>query len=69
MFIKVDVDKVPAVARRLKVLAMPTFVFMKKGRRVGGFMGASEGKLRQGLESDGAVSDICSTVASACTLM
>ena len=69
MFIKVDVDKVPAIARRLKVMAMPTFVFLKRGHRVGGFMGASEGKLREGLESDGAVSDICSTVASACSLM
>jgi len=69
VFIKVDVDKVPAIARRLKVMAMPTFVFLKRGHRVGGFMGASEGKLREGLESDGAVSDICSTVASACSLM
>jgi thioredoxin 1 len=55
VFLKVDVDKVPSIKKTLGVWAMPTFAFLKKGRKVGSFMGANEKMLRRGLEHDGHV--------------
>ena len=68
LFLKVDVDKCKRTAKNLGVIAMPSFFFFKAGEKVGGFMGASEAKIRQGLENDGKVSDICSMIANACVI-
>jgi thioredoxin 1 len=60
VFVKLDVDACPSSARGLRIMAMPTFVFLKNGSRIGSFMGANESLLRQGLESEGKVGGICS---------
>ena len=64
-FLKVDVDACPRTKAALGIMAMPTFVFMQEGKRVGGFPGASERLLRKGLDNNGRVS-VCSYV---CPLM
>lgn len=51
LFIKVDVDDVPEIAQRYQVLAMPTFLFLRGGKIVGRFSGASAEKLREMLTS------------------
>ena len=61
VFVKVDVDACPRTARSLRVMAMPTFVFLKNGNRMGSFMGANEALLLRGIESDGKVGGICSS--------
>ena len=61
VFVKVDVDACPRTARSLRVMAMPTFVFLKNGNRMGSFMGANETLLLRGIESDGKVGGICSS--------
>ena len=50
-FVKVDVDEVPEIAQRYQVLAMPTFLFLREGKVVGRFSGASAEKLREMLTS------------------
>lgn len=61
VFIKVDVDKVPAIKRILGVWAMPSFFFLREGNKVGSFMGANEGLLRRGVANGGNVGGICSS--------
>jgi thioredoxin 1 len=51
VFIKVDVDEVSEIAQRYQVLAMPTFLFLRGGKIVGRFSGASAEKLREMLTS------------------
>uniref|UniRef100_A0A1B6MHR9 Thioredoxin domain-containing protein n=1 Tax=Graphocephala atropunctata TaxID=36148 RepID=A0A1B6MHR9_9HEMI len=46
VFLKVDVDQCGEVAAQYSVRAMPTFVFIKNGRKVDSFSGADLGKLR-----------------------
>ncbi|XP_017065986.1 thioredoxin-1 [Drosophila eugracilis] len=43
--LKIDVDKFDELTERYKVRSMPTFVFLKKDRRVAAFSGADEHKL------------------------
>eukprot|EP01031_Cornospumella_fuschlensis_P023978 gene23978-29024_t len=50
IFLKVDVDEASDVAEKYKVAAMPTFVFLKGGKEVGRFAGASVEKLQEMLE-------------------
>jgi thioredoxin 1 len=45
VFVKVDVDEVPAVSEKYKVSAMPTFLFLKNGVEIDRFSGASQQKL------------------------
>ena len=59
IFVKVDCDKVPNLAKRLRVMAMPTFVFMREGAQVGKLMGASEDKLREALDKGGNYNGAC----------
>ena len=60
VFIKVDMDQAgPSLKSELGVWALPTFCFLRDGKKVGSFMGANESLLRQGLEQDGRVS-MCS---------
>ena len=47
IFVKVDVDEVPELAREYSVNAMPTFCFLRKGKQVERFSGASKDKLTQ----------------------
>ncbi|XWS68885.1 hypothetical protein CRYUN_Cryun04dG0132100 [Craigia yunnanensis] len=49
-FIKVDVDMLAAVAREFKVEAMPTFVFVKKGKEVDRIVGARKAELQKMIE-------------------
>ena len=56
VFLKVDVDKAPGVSKQLKVMAMPTFVFVRSGKRVGSVTGASAARIKVGLDNDGSVS-------------
>ena len=60
VFIKVDVDQVPTLKSELSVWALPTFVFLRYGKKVGSFMGANPSWLRRGLENNGQVS-MCSS--------
>ena len=53
VFVKVDVEKFPQIKNRIGVWALPTFAFVKHGKKVGSFMGANERQLRRGLENDG----------------
>ena len=46
VFLKVDVDEVPTISQRYQVMAMPTFLFIKKGDVIDRFAGASVDKLR-----------------------
>jgi thioredoxin 1 len=46
-FLKVDVDEAPAISERFKVMSMPTFIFLKNGKVVDRFSGASVEKLRE----------------------
>ena len=61
VFLKVDMDKVPSLKNELSVWALPTFAFLRYGKRVGGFMGANPSLLRRGLENNGEVS-LCSSI-------
>jgi thiol-disulfide isomerase/thioredoxin len=60
VFIKIDVDKVPRLKNELGVWALPTFCFLKRGKKVGSVMGANERNVRRGLENDGNVG-VCSS--------
>ena len=60
VFVKVDVDKVPSITSILSVWAMPTFAFLKQGKKISSFMGANERLLRRGLENDGNIG-MCSS--------
>lgn len=46
VFLKVDVDECYDVAAKYNVRAMPTFVFIKNGRKLDSFSGANVGQLR-----------------------
>ncbi|KAH8332161.1 hypothetical protein KR067_001223 [Drosophila pandora] len=43
--IKINVDKFDDLTEKYRVRSMPTFVFLKNNRKVGGFSGADEDKL------------------------
>ena len=47
IFVKVDVDEAPEISAEHKVMSMPTFLFIKNGKVVDRFSGASVEKLRQ----------------------
>jgi thioredoxin 1 len=49
-FIKVDVDDVPDVAQELGVRAMPTFILVKKGEKVGEVVGMNPPALLAAIE-------------------
>lgn len=55
VFVKVDIDELPAVKQLLGVWALPTFAFLRRGKKISSFTGANERLLRQGLENDGNV--------------
>lgn len=61
VFIKVDMDEAPGLKGELGVWALPTFVFLRYGKKQGSFMGANERLLRKGLENNGEVS-MCSSI-------
>ena len=67
VFIKVDVDSCTKTKAALRVMAMPTFIFMKEGKKRGEFMGASVDLLIKGLKNNGSVGmlDYCCS----CTMM
>jgi thioredoxin 1 len=44
-FVKVDVDKAADIARKYSVASMPTFIFLKNGKVIDQFSGASVQKL------------------------
>jgi thioredoxin 1 len=47
IFLKVDVDEGTEIAQAYNVMSMPTFIFIKNGKIVERFSGASVEKLRQ----------------------
>lgn len=51
VFLKVDVDELPDIAQRYKVMSMPTFLFLKNGKVVDRFSGASAEKLQETIDS------------------
>lgn len=53
VFVKVDIDKAPGVKNLLSVWALPTFAFVRHGRKISSFTGANERSLRQGLDRNG----------------
>ena len=46
LFIKVDVDENDETAAAVGIQCMPTFMFFRKGEKVGDFSGADEAQLR-----------------------
>ncbi|KAD4888824.1 hypothetical protein E3N88_20897 [Mikania micrantha] len=46
-FIKIDVDELKVVAQELRVEALPTFMFLKKGRFVDKVVGAKKDELHE----------------------
>jgi thioredoxin 1 len=50
VFLKVDVDELQDLAGELGVSAMPTFFFFKKGNKIHEVIGASEAKIKEGIE-------------------
>mmetsp|Transcript_13534 Transcript_13534/g.28568 ORF Transcript_13534/g.28568 Transcript_13534/m.28568 type:complete len:133 (-) Transcript_13534:1943-2341(-) len=61
VFVKVDVDEVPAIKTILGVWVLPSFFFLREGNKVGSFTGANEGLLRKGIANDGYVGGVCSS--------
>jgi thioredoxin 1 len=51
VFCKIDVDKTPDLADRYEVQGMPTFLFIKNGRVIDRFAGASAAKLKETVDS------------------
>lgn len=51
VFLKVDVDKLPDISQRYKVMSMPTFLFIKNGKVVDRFSGASAAKLQETIDA------------------
>ena len=51
-FLKVSVDDCPDIATQYEVQSMPTFLFMKKGRIIDRFSGASVDKLTRIIEDN-----------------
>ncbi|KAG5939343.1 hypothetical protein E4U53_007820 [Claviceps sorghi] len=49
-FVKIDVDKLPAVTQALGVRAMPTFFFFKSGKKVDELVGANPNALLEALK-------------------
>merc|ERR1712190_150111 len=47
VFLKVDVDEAEAVAAEYNISAMPTFVFIKDGKKIDELMGANADKLKE----------------------
>ena len=47
IFFKADVDSLPALAERYRVMSMPTFLFLKNGEELERFSGASLPKLQE----------------------
>ena len=45
-FLKVDVDECEEVAMEYNITAMPTFIFIKNGKKVDDMMGANPDKLK-----------------------
>lgn len=45
VFVNIDVDELPDVAKEFNVDAMPTFVFFKKGKEVDRVVGAKKDEL------------------------
>lgn len=50
VFLKVDVDELQDLAAEQSVSAMPTFFFFKKGTKIHEVVGASEAKIKEGIE-------------------
>ncbi|CAH8318537.1 unnamed protein product [Eruca vesicaria subsp. sativa] len=46
-FVKLDVDKLPDVAKEFNVTAMPTFVLVKQGKEVDRIVGAKKDELEK----------------------
>ena len=47
VFLKVDVDEAEDVAAEYNISAMPTFVFLKDGKKIDDLMGANVDKLKE----------------------
>ncbi len=47
VFIEIDVDENEDTSEKYRVNAMPTFLFFKKGEKVGEMQGANENQLRE----------------------
>ncbi|KAD4983165.1 hypothetical protein E3N88_19836 [Mikania micrantha] len=52
-FIKIDVDKLPNVAKTYEVKAMPTFVLLKKGKERDRIVGVKKDELQRMIEKYG----------------
>eukprot|EP01038_Epipyxis_sp_PR26KG_P012233 gene12233-16389_t len=50
-FVKVDIDEVESIRDRYEVMSMPTFLFLKNGKPVARFSGASVQKLQETIDS------------------
>eukprot|EP00276_Gloeochaete_wittrockiana_P008541 CAMPEP_0184643256 /NCGR_PEP_ID=MMETSP0308-20130426/58_1 /TAXON_ID=38269 /ORGANISM="Gloeochaete witrockiana, Strain SAG 46.84" /LENGTH=113 /DNA_ID=CAMNT_0027071051 /DNA_START=103 /DNA_END=444 /DNA_ORIENTATION=+ len=57
IFLKVDVDQLEAVALQYGITAMPTFIFIKGGKKLEEFKGANDQKLRETLGRFAAISE------------
>jgi len=50
VFFQVDVDEAEDVAAEYNITAMPTFVFLKEGKKIDDLMGANADKLKDLVE-------------------
>ncbi|CAH1392479.1 unnamed protein product [Nezara viridula] len=47
MFLKVDVDECEDIAAQYEISVMPTFIFVKNGKKIEAFSGGNEDKLKE----------------------
>ncbi|XP_055345315.1 thioredoxin-2-like [Paramacrobiotus metropolitanus] len=52
VFLKVDVDEAEEIASTYEITSMPTFVFVKNGKKVDSFSGADVNKLEQTIKKN-----------------
>jgi len=50
IFLKIDVDELPEISEKYQVMAMPTFLFVKRAKVIDRFSGASIDRLRNLLQ-------------------
>ncbi|CAN6203232.1 unnamed protein product, partial [Urochloa humidicola] len=55
VFLKVDVDELKEVAAEYKIEAMPTFLFIKEGKKIETIVGARKEELQANIEKHGTV--------------
>ncbi|CAN6209532.1 unnamed protein product, partial [Urochloa humidicola] len=64
VFLKVDVDELKEVAAEYKIEAMPTFLFIKEGKKIETIVGARKEELQANIEKHGTVATASATASA-----